>query len=167
MFPWFPNPFYNRHIVIRLNKNKVGIFFTRKNFFYVYDSNKLKKEKFDFTLKGEKVTNSDKKAFFKQCELVSHGKFSHKTKNSIVFPKTKELFEGVIKWDNSIALLLKDRFLIFSQNGKYLTSINYPKILRARTFSDYNARPENIFVKDKYLYVLNEDNCIEIFNLKF
>ncbi len=164
MFPWFPNPFSNRPVVLKLKDNKIGVFLTKKNYFYIYDKNNLKKTSFDFNLKEIIITDKDKELFFKTCELHSHKVFHPKTKKSVIFPRRKEYFLGVINWDDSVALLLEDRFLVVSNEGKLLRVIFYPEGKKYINFTEYNGKPEDIFIKNKdRLYLLNEENEIEIF----
>lgn len=165
-FPWFPAPFYNRMICVRLYLNRIGIFFTRENYFYIFENKSLSKTLYRFNFKVQPITAYDKSNFFKAVDTGSKMKWPQKTKKSINFPREKEFFVGAIKWNENIALIGYQCLFIISENGELLKTIKYPNNRVYGAMADFGGYPEDlIFKRDKLIFYLNEDYDINVYEL--
>lgn len=165
--PWFPSPFYNRPIFIVTNQNRLSIFFSRESYYYLYEKNRLTKKKFQFAFDNISINKNDKNHFFTSVESSSKRKFAFKTKNSVIFPKTKEYFFGATSWDDNFALISNNNITVISKNGEIVKKISYPDNKKYDSLSDFGGLPENIFVKyQDNIYFVNEEFEVEIYQIK-
>lgn len=164
VFPWYPAPFYNRANYVTGRDEKLRLFFTRENFFYVFEDGEFKKVDFKFKLKSKEVTAIDRQNFLDQVDRGSGRKFPGKTKKSVIFPDTKELFSGAINWDNEFALVCETHLVIISKNGDFIKRISFPSSKKA--YDRALGYPENIMVKQgDSLYIKNEEEEISVFKI--
>jgi len=158
--PWFPSPFCDRLVFMITQTNNIAVFMTRQDYFYLVEDDKIKKISFKFNLKAKALSDQDKKDFFNK--IIP--KPSKLTKNSVVFPKTKKLFLGVINWDDNWALIQEDNFILVDEKGSFLNKIPIPDEIGY--LEDWQV-PEDIFIKNgDELFFLKESEEIVIFEIK-
>lgn len=165
--PWFVSPYYNRPVLLRGDAGSVFMFFTRSREFFHITGNDIRKRTITAEFSPVKITPQDRDLFFKQVERASGRTFHRKTKNSVVFPKTKELFLGAVNWDSHFGLLACDRLVIVNPEGTVVNEIDYPDELRFTSRETFEgSAPEDIFIKDKNrFYLMNTDGNIKIFKI--
>jgi hypothetical protein len=164
VYPWYPAPFYNRVNYITGKDEKLRLFFIRENFFFLFEAGEFKKVDFKFNLKSKGVTETDRQNFLGQVDRGSGKKFPKKTKKSVVFPDTKELFLGAINWDDKFALVCEAHLVIISKNGDFIKKISFPSSLNI--YDRALGYPENIMVKHgDFFYIKNEEEEISIFKI--
>ncbi len=161
-YPWFPSPFFNRAIVLPGKNGDIAVFMTQKrSFSLIKPGRKVAKVSIDAPVKSLPVTARDKDDFF----AAIMPKPEKITKKSVEFPKTKELFLSVIRWEEGWALVLKDSMVILRYDGKYKEKIYFPPKIKENEIWKA-GRPENfLYRKHDKLYMINQNEGISIFKL--
>ena len=159
-FPWFPSPYSNRLVFVSGTGTKAAVFMTRCSVFFVLQTDQLHSQKITAKLESEDITEQDKQIFFEKIEP----KPLEKTKKSVVFPKQREFFLGVIPWDSGWALIKIDSLIILDEQGVYLETIFLPKIL-IDVIKEVGS-PETALFKERELYVIKNFEEVLVFTLK-
>jgi hypothetical protein len=162
-FPWFPSPFFNRPLLLPAKDGNVAIFMSRERSFQLLkEGMTVVKNSIDAPLEASPVTARDKEDFFAQIEP----KPQKITKESVVFPETKELFEGVIGWEDGWALVRRGSLVILSYDGKYKEKIQWPSQIKDNETWE-TTRPEDFLYRfGEKLYVINDNESVSVFQLK-
>lgn len=162
-FPWFPSPFFNRPIIVQGLNGDAAVFMTRERSFRLIKKDRtIKTLTIKAPLKATPVTAQDKESFF---ELIQP-KPVEKTKQSVDFPETMELFFGVIRWGEGWALLHQNSLTILSYDGKYKEKVQLPRQFTENEtwqkvrLGNYLSRHQN------KLYVINNNESISVFQLE-
>lgn len=159
---WFPSPFSNRVVLAGGGHGQAAIFVTRELSFYKIEENRVKRKELKCVFTLKRVGEKDREDFFKKIIPPP----SPLTKNSVIFPETKELFLGVIKWGIGWALVNENSFTILGHNGECRETATLPREMRE---SDPwgSGRPENlVFNYDGRLYFIKNSEEILIFQVK-
>ncbi len=161
-FPWFPSPFFNRAVVLPGKNGSMAVFMTQeRSFSLMKTGGKIQKMSIDASFKALPVTARDKDEFF--AGIIP--KPEQRTKQSVEFPETKELFLSVIRWGEGWALVQKDSLVILSYDGKYKERIYFPRQIKENETWG-TGRPENfLYRKHDKLFMINNNESISIFKL--
>lgn len=161
--PWFPSPFYNRPVIVPGKDGDVAVFMTRERSFRLVKKDRtISTHKIGTPLKGRPVTNMDKTNFFTMIQP----KPAEITKQSVVFPETKGLFSGVIRWGDGWALVMEDVLVILSYNGQYKETIALPQEIKHNDVWEVK-RPARFLCRHRdRLYIIHNHENISVFQLK-
>ena len=162
-FPWFPSPFFNRPVIVPGLNGDAAVFMTReRSFRLIKKDGTVKTLTIDAPLKVPPITTQDKENFFECIQP----KPVEKTKQSVDFPETMELFLGVIRWGDGWALLHQDSLTILSYDGKFRERIQLPRQFAANE-TWQKVRLENYLSRHQNkLYVINNNESISVFQLE-
>jgi hypothetical protein len=165
--PWFPAPFYNRLTIVSDN-NKLWAFFTKETVYFELSEKEIKKKNFKFKLESEKVQSMDIDNFFERIEKVNRRKLPSETKQSIEFPKTKELFFGVIAWGEGFGIITKTGLLHISSDGEIIERLDLASKMGEKSIIDDDiAGPveKKLIYDANLLYLATNDGEIFVFKI--
>ncbi len=166
--PWFPNPFCNRLIILS-SPERILALSTRENSFLEIGNNSEKIINLTYNFKKEKVTSKDISRFFNQIEKTNKRQVEKVTRDSVNFPKEKELFIGAINWGEGVAVVTSiGELLVFSRTGKFIDRFDISTALKELSMfgDDIDGFTENwIVLSGNRLYISNSDGIILVFQI--
>lgn len=158
-FPWFPSPYCDRPIFVNYSGDKIAIFYTRRKYFSLIKGEKVYKIYIDYQFEEVGLTSKDYERFFDRIDP----KPPRKTKESVIFPKTREYFQTVFNWDEYFALIINNIFILINEKGKVIEKIRFPNKIPALDSWDLYRPIGSFCMGENKLFYLHEGDEIRVF----
>ncbi len=163
-FPYIVAPFPNMKFYVNTSDGHSCILSAQEKKFFIWEDGGFKQSELHISFPETAITEKDKQDFFIQIKKANSAEISDRIKKSVQFPTHKEYFMGVIPWQNNLALIRQDKFVIITPQGNFVEDIALPKEIKPDNYWDFFYISRKMQLHENHLYFLNEnEEVLQVF----